>query len=50
MTITILHDPREGVEQNDVAAKLAKLNAAIEDESDESDLSDGSDKKSGKTK
>ena len=25
MTITILHDPREGVEQNDVAAKLAKL-------------------------
>ena len=50
MTITILHDPREGVEQNDVAAKLAKLNAAIEDESDESDSSDGSDKKSGKTK
>ena len=53
MTITILHDPREGVEQNDVAAKLAKLNAGIEDESDGSDgsdLSDGSDKKSGKTK
>ncbi len=65
MTITILHDPREGVEQNDVAAKLAKLNAAIEDESDGSDgsdlsdgsdgsdgsdLSDGSDKKSGETK
>ena len=32
MTITILHDPREGVEQNDVAAKLAKLNAAIDAE------------------
>ena len=32
MTITILHDPREGVEQNDVAAKLAKLNAAAEAE------------------
>ena len=27
MTITMLHDPREGVEQDDVAAKLAKLNA-----------------------
>ena len=32
MTITILHDPREGVEQNDVAAKLAKLNSAAESE------------------
>ena len=30
MTITMLHDPREGVEQDDVAAKLAKLNAQME--------------------
>ena len=29
MTITMLHDPREGVEQSDVAAKLAKLNAGL---------------------
>ena len=36
MTITILHDPREGVEQNDVAAKLAKLNAEMLAESAES--------------
>ena len=49
MTITMLYDPREGVEGNDVKAKLAKLNAAIEDGSD---LSDGSDdlSKNGKTK
>ena len=32
MTITMLHDPREGVEQSDVAAKLAKLNAQVEAE------------------
>ncbi len=30
MTITMLHDPREGMEQNDVAAKLAKLNADLD--------------------
>lgn len=36
MTITILHDQREGVEQNDVAAKLAKLNAEMLAESAES--------------
>lgn len=47
MTITMLHDPRPGLQSNDVAAKLAKLNAAVEAETD---LSDGSDKKSGKTK
>lgn len=35
MTITMLHDPREGVEQSDVAAKLAKLNAASDENQDE---------------
>ena len=32
MTITMLHDPREGMERNGVAAKLAKLNAQMEAE------------------
>jgi hypothetical protein len=36
MTITMLHDPREGMEHNSVAAKLAKLNAALEAEEAES--------------
>ena len=35
MTITMLHDPREGMERNGVAAKLAKLNAQMEAESKE---------------
>lgn len=35
MTITMLHDPREGVEQDDVAAKLAKLNAASDENENE---------------
>jgi hypothetical protein len=35
MTITMLHDPREGM-QSSVAAKLAKLNAALEAEEAES--------------
>ena len=35
MAITILHDPREGMERNGVAAKLAKLNAQMEAESKE---------------
>jgi len=48
MTITILHDPREGVEQNDVAAKLAKLNAEMLAESAES--AEGEEKANGKTK
>ena len=30
MTITMLHDPRESMERNGVAAKLAKLNAQME--------------------
>lgn len=37
MTITMLHDPREGMEQNDVAAKLAKLNAALDEDQDENE-------------
>ena len=48
MTITILHDPREGVEQNDVAAKLAKLNAEMLAESAES--AEGEEKANGKIK
>lgn len=32
MTITMLHDPREGMERNGVAAKLAKLNAQMKAE------------------
>ena len=40
MTITILHDPREGMEQNDVAAKLAKLNANLADGADGADNAD----------
>ena len=43
MTITMLHDPREGMERNGVAAKLAKLNAQMEAEEAES-------KTKGKTK
>ena len=35
MTITMLHDPREGMERNGVAAQLAKLNAQMEAESKE---------------
>ena len=35
MTITMLHDPREGMERNGVAVKLAKLNAQMEAESKE---------------
>ncbi len=56
MTITILHDPREGVEQNDVAAKLAKLNANLADGADGADNADGAEtadegkKTNGKTK
>jgi len=34
MTITMLHDPREGMERNGVAAKLAKLNAQMEAEAE----------------
>ena len=36
MTITMLHDPREGMAQDDVIAKLAKLNAQMEAEEAES--------------
>ena len=56
MTITILHDPREGVEQNDVAAKLAKLNANLADGADGADNAEGAEtadegkKTNGKTK
>jgi hypothetical protein len=31
-TITMLHDPRERMEHNSVAAKLAKLNVGLEAE------------------
>ena len=41
MTITMLHDPREGMEHNSVAAKLAKLNAALEAEEAESEETKG---------
>lgn len=44
MTITMLHDPREGV-QDDVAANLAKLNAGL-DENENADEN----KTKGKTK
>lgn len=37
MTITMLHDPREGVEQDDVAAKLAKLNAVSDENENENE-------------
>ena len=47
MTITMLHDPREGVEQSDVAAKLAKLNAALDENQDENE---NDSKTKGKTK
>ena len=47
MTITMLHDPREGVEQSDVAAKLAKLNAAMDENQDENE---NDSKTKGKTK
>ena len=50
MTITILHDPREGVEQNDVAAKLAKLNAQMADGSNGSDGANEPAETNGKTK
>ena len=36
MTITMLHDPREGME-NGVAAKLAKLNAALDENQNENE-------------
>ena len=35
MTITMLHDSREGVEQDDVAAKLAKMNAKMSEDENE---------------
>ena len=41
MTITMLHDPREGMERNDVAAKLAKLNANLENEGKGEGKTDG---------
>ena len=41
MTITMLHDPREGMERNDVAAKLAKLNADLENEDKGEGKTDG---------
>ena len=50
MTITILHDPREGVEQNDVAAKLAKLNAEMADGANGSDGANEPAETNGKTK
>jgi len=37
MTITMLHDPREGMEHNSVAAKLAKLNAAMDENQNENE-------------
>ena len=49
MTITILHDPREGVEQNDVAAKLAKLNAEMADGANGSDGANEPAETNGKT-
>ena len=50
MTITILHDPREGMEQNDVAAKLAKLNAEMADGANGSDGANEPAETNGKTK
>lgn len=37
MTITMLHDPREGMAKDDVAAKLAKLNAAVDENQGENE-------------